>query len=265
MKIIVSHDVDHLYSCDHWFRDLFFPKLWIRESLNLLKNRITAKEWFSRCTSCFSKKINYIPELLEFDLKNGVPSTFFFGMSQGLGMSYRPEEAREMIQFVRNHGFSVGVHGICYDSQQGIQKEKNTFKELMGFEPDGIRMHYVRFNENTFRYLDEAGYGFDSTEFDKTIGCSILDPYLIEKMWEFPVCVMDTYLPYNFEEAKHITLQRLKDAETKGCQWFTVLMHDVNYCDAYGAYKKWYEWFIHYCAEQGFEMKSFIDAINELG
>ena len=36
MKIIVSHDVDHLYGSDH-YKDLIYPKLWLRETLSLLK------------------------------------------------------------------------------------------------------------------------------------------------------------------------------------------------------------------------------------
>ena len=56
MKIIVSHDVDHLYGKDHWFRDMIYPKLWVRSLIWLIKRKITFKEFFLRCISCFKGK-----------------------------------------------------------------------------------------------------------------------------------------------------------------------------------------------------------------
>ena len=44
IKVIVSHDVDHLFAGDHWFRDLIYPKLWVRTTLQLVKREITGKE-----------------------------------------------------------------------------------------------------------------------------------------------------------------------------------------------------------------------------
>lgn len=35
MKIIVSHDVDHLYPSDHFLKDLILPKMWVRSFLHL--------------------------------------------------------------------------------------------------------------------------------------------------------------------------------------------------------------------------------------
>lgn len=264
MKVIVSHDVDHLHGKDHWFHDLVYPKLWVRETLNFFKGSISLNEWFLRCLSCFKHKRNYIPELLAFDKKNGIPSTFFFGMAKGLGMSYKPNEAKSMIQYVRDNGFCVGVHGISFDSKAGIEKEKNTFIDTMGFEPEGIRMHYVRFDNQTFSRLDDAGYGFDSTEFNKETGTCVKSPYKVGNMWEFPVCVMDSYLPYNFEKAKQMTLDAFSKAQNNNMEYFTVLLHDPHFSEEYKVYKQWYEWLVAYIKDNNYQFVSFKEAIMEL-
>ena len=264
MKIIISHDVDHLYGRDHWLRDLVYPKLWIRETINLCKRSISLREWFLRCESCFRHKRNYIHELVEFDLKHNVPSTFFFGMNKGLGMSYKPQEAKDMISFVHESGLGVGVHGICYDQREGIENERTRFRQLMDFEPEGIRMHYVRYNNQTFQLLDMAGYNYDSTEFDKQTGITLKNPYKVGNMWEFPVCIMDTYLPYDLEKAKKITLECIQRAEELNCRFFTILFHDVNYCEEKKQYKMWYEWLIKYIIHNNYEIDSYKNAIKDM-
>ena len=74
MKIIVSHDVDHLYGRDHWFRDMIYPKLWVRSLIWLIKRKITFKEFFLRCTSCFKRERHHLEEVMAFDRAHGVDS-----------------------------------------------------------------------------------------------------------------------------------------------------------------------------------------------
>ena len=145
---------------------------------------------------------------MAFDRAHGVDSVFFFGMNQGLGMSYRPDEARPMIQKVKDGGFLVGVHGIEYTDAEKIKKEKDTFTSLMGFEPDGIRMHYVRFDENTFENIAKAGYAFDSTEFDKPNNGTVKAPYtpdvrILKDRWT--VVTTDGALSAHYENTVLIT------------------------------------------------------------
>ena len=264
MKLIFSHDVDHLYSRDHWFRDAVYPKLWIRETGNFFGGRISSREWRRRMLSCFKHERNCISELLIFDKENGIRSTYFFGMNKGLGMSYKPHEAEDMILFVKNSGFDVGVHGICFENIQGIKKERKAFFDLLGFVPTGIRMHYVRYNQETFENLNKAGYLFDSTEFDKSLGYCIKDPYRIGNMWEFPICVMDSYLPYNLGEAKKFTIKALQTAEENSLEYFTILFHDPYYGEEYKEYKQWYQWLVSYVHDMNMENISFMDAVKEL-
>ncbi len=265
MKVIISHDVDHIRPREHWFRDLFFSKLWYRETANLIKRRISILEWTFRCTSFLSKRLNNIPEVIDVDNCSGIPSTFFFGMNQGLNMSYKPQEAKAMIEYVKNHGFSVGVHGISYNDENGIKNERESFEKVTGFEANGIRMHYVRNDENTIPLLEKAGYQFDSSEFDKKKGYTIKNPYKVGEIWEFPVGIMDSYLDSNLETMKSQTLEYIDLANKEGIEYLTILFHDFYYSKAYENYMKWYEWLIAILQEdERYSFISFEDAIREM-
>lgn len=264
-KIIISHDVDHLFARDHWFRDLIYPKMWIRNTLQLIKKEITGKEWWLRNTSCFRKNRHNLEALMDFDEKHGIPSTFFFGMNQGLGMSYKPEEARPVILKVYERGFAVGVHGIEYQDPTGMKKEYDTFKRVTGLKPCGIRMHYVRFDETTFEKLSSIGYVFDTTEFDKANNGTRKAPYQAGNMWEFPLAIMDGYLPPSFEEAKKETLRILEQCKERQLQYVTVLFHDYYFCEDYQDMKKWYEWLMEYFMNsKEYAFVSYDEAIREL-
>ena len=265
MKIIVSHDVDHLFSKDHWLRDLIYPKHIVRSVLQAAIKEISWRECLLRCRSCFQKERHRISQVMDFDQAHGGPSTFFFGMNQGLGMSYYPEEAKETILDVYNKGFAVGVHGIVYDNLEGIKKEYDKFVQTTGFQPCGIRMHYVRYDEKTFEREDKTGYLFDSSEFNKAENGTIKSPYLVGKMWEFPLAIMDGYLPQNFAEAKQETLKRLEACRAAGLEYVTVLFHDYQFDEAYSDIRDWYVWLIESIEQsESDSFISFVDAIREL-
>ena len=262
MKIIISHDVDHLYGKDHWFRDMIYPKLWVRSTLQLIKRNITIKEWFLRCISCFKKERNQINDVMEFDRQHDVKSAFFFGMNQGLGMSYYPDEAKSIIKNVYDNGFIVGVHGIEYSDFQKMDLEYKKFVETVGFEPVGIRMHYVRFDDNTFDYLSRVGYTFDTTEFDKSKNGTIKNPYKVGNMWEFPLTIMDGYLSQDFESAKKETIERLEACRNAGIEYVSVLFHDYQFCDAYKDIRDWYVWLVEYLSDSDeYSFVSYLEAI----
>ncbi len=265
INVIVSHDVDHLYAKDHWFRDMIYPKMWVRTTLQFLRKQITGREWWQRNTSCFRQKRHNLEAIMEFDRKYGIQSTFFFGMNQGLGMSYKPQEAKAAIELVQKQGFSAGVHGIEYQDSEGMLQEFQTFKNLIGVDPDGIRMHYVRFDNQTFEKLSTIGYPFDTTEFDKQKNGSIKSPYKVGSMWEFPLTIMDGYLPQNYAQAKQKTMEILDECKEKNLQFITVLFHDYQFCDDYQDIRDWYIWLMKYFSEStDYSFISYYDAIAKL-
>ncbi|MCM1044009.1 MAG: hypothetical protein NC417_00725 [Candidatus Gastranaerophilales bacterium] len=266
MKIIISHDVDHLYSTEHWRHDLIIPKLWVRSLIYLCRRQINFKVFLARVIFPFQKKWNRTAEVLQFDKEHYIPSTFFFGMSRGLGMSYGAKIAEEMIQYVCAQGYDVGVHGIAFSEDSKMQEEYTRFKKIVGAVPVGIRMHYVRKDESTFEKLAQIGYLFDSTEFDKT-GTKMVGPYKIHDMWEIPLHVMDGYVMDigDAEQSKENTIRIIEKVKEQELPYCTVLFHDFYYnAKCYPQEKEWYDWLIQYLQEQNYEFISFKDAVKEL-
>lgn len=266
MKIIISHDVDHLYALDHWLHDLIIPKHWIKSVIFLCERKIGLRVFFERMILPFRKHWNHTEEVLEFDKKHHIPSTFFFGMDRVLGMSYSRRAAEKTVRYVQSQAYDAGVHGADFQKYAGIKKEYQEFKKIAGKISFGIRMHYVRKDEHTLKKLARAGYLFDSTDFDKT-GKRISAPYKVENMWEIPLHIMDGYVwvTGDMEQSRANTLRILKKAEEKGLSYCTILFHDVYYDSrCYPMEKEWYEWLIDYLDKSGYEFISFKSAVEEL-
>ena len=189
MKIIISHDVDHLFAADHMFKDLILEKLWVRSFLYLLQGKIGLKTFLYRLFLLLHNRMTRIDEVMKFDKEHGIPSVFFFGMANGLGMSYSQKRALPFIRKVIANGFDAGVHGIDYIRPDRIKKEHDDFSRLAGKDVFGIRNHYVRFQEETFSKMNEAGYLFDSTWFNKNT-LELRKPYKVGNMWEFPLHII---------------------------------------------------------------------------
>lgn len=266
MKIIVSHDVDHLYATDHIFRDLILEKLWVRSFLHLCQKRISFKTFWYRLTILFHNRMHRIDEVMAFDQAHGIPSVFFFGMDHVLGMSYSRAKAAPVIRNVMARGFDVGVHGVDYQNAEKIKEEHDAFQTITGLTGFGLRNHYVRFDEETFRKMEQADYLFDSTWFNKR-ALDIRAPYKVGKMWEFPLHIMDGYIcpQGKLEQGLQDTFSAIRKAEKLGMPYCTILFHDYQFDDRYDPQmKQWYEETILFCKKQGYEFISYRDAIEEL-
>jgi len=233
--------------------------------MELFRGKINFRTWGYRLISIFQERLHRIPEIAQFDEENGIPSEFFFGMDNALGLSYKQQKAKYWIEFLRNKGFGVGVHGINYVDSQKIKKEFDDFERISGIDSFGIRMHYVRCNENTLSQLADAGYVFDTTSFDKEM-VQLKQPFQIGSMWEFPLHLMDVYvLKYGLNNSKNQTIKLLNQAKISNLSHFTILLHDNlfnknEYPDCY----EWYKWLISYLNSEGYAYTSYRNAIKEL-
>ncbi|TYZ29110.1 hypothetical protein FZ041_06080 [Selenomonas caprae] len=266
MKIIISHDVDHINVTEHIFKDLILEKMFLRSMLGKIMGRISWKTCFRRMSMLFYKRMNRIEEVMMYDHQNKIPSTFFFGMSNGLGMSYSRQTAAEYIVKVVNNGFDVGVHGIEYMSQDKICDEHDAFKEVTGMTLFGVRNHYVRFDDETFYKMNRAGYLFDSTWFNKE-NIELKNPYKIGDMWEFPLHIMDVYVceEGGLEDGMEKTYKIIDEADAMGIKYLTILFHDYQFDDVFAPdLKCWYMKTIEYCKRNKYEFISYRDAIKEL-
>ena len=264
--MIISHDVDHLSAREH-ARDLIIPKFLIRSCMELLSGGISPHECRLRLSSVLhAKEWQNIHELMRFDRSQGVPSTFFLGVSKDLGMAYGAEAARPWIETIRANGFAVGLHGVCFDDWAGIKGEQELFRSISGLEDFGTRMHYLRLDDSTLELLSAAGYMYDSTEY------ALENPYRVSRMYEFPVQIMDVRLiysrsrvrPLSLGEAQKETARLVDEAMRRNLEYFTVLSHDRYFCRNYRAWRDWYLWTIEFLQARQFEFVSFDQAVREM-
>lgn len=260
MKIIISHDIDHLSVKEHIFKDLIIPKYIFWSLSELLKGKISFSIFLKKITGLIKKNSwNNLEELLEFDKKNGVDSTFFVAVNNGKGLSYPTKKAVWAVNLIKKYNFDAGVHGICYDDFSGIKKEYDDFKKISGLDKFGIRMHYLRMDKNTLENLSKAGYLFDSS----VLSDNLKQEYNINNMVEFPFHIMESYLlgpqvNFTLEEVKEKTKEFLDKAEREGKKYIAILFHQESFSERFFApSKEWYLWLINYCKNKNYEFINY--------
>ncbi len=262
MKIIISHDVDHIAWGEHWLKDMFVPKWLVKNLLYVASGKISPSLAVRRCAAVFGSRMHRIPEVMNLDMRLKIPSTFFIGMARGMGMSYSVDAAARMVNQVLKNGFSVGVHGVSYANGDSIRREHDRLVEILKtHEPFGVRNHYLRFGSKTLAQQARAGYLFDSSEY------GLKAPYVSEGLVEFPVCMMDSYLlglcRNDGNDVKRRTLAELEKGKLLGLPVFTVIFHDCYFSDIFPDHREWYLWLARHLSDH-YEMTDFAHAVREL-
>lgn len=268
MKIIVSHDVDHITFWEH-YNDLVIPKFFTRNLIELTTGNCRFGEAIKRTGPMFQNRWHRIPEIMEFNTGEKIPATFFFGVANGCYLNYSLEDAAEWIRKVVANGFKAGVHGISFDNLPGIENEYLTFKNILGNDQFGVRMHYLRQAENTFGWLGNAGYRFDTT---LRASAEKHSPFRIGNLWEFPLHIMDgdilehgrRYANKSLDQAKEMTMRIIDKYYGLQASYLTVLFHDRYFHDSFLTWHDWYLWIIGYLKSSGFEFTDFLSAVTEL-
>ena len=266
MQVILSHDVDHMTVWEHW-KDPIIPKFLVRAKLELFLGKISMGEMVHRYMDLFRNRWERIEELMDLHEQLGIRSCFFFGMANGVGLSYPLQHAEKHVPRVIARGFEAGVHGIAFADKDAMAEEYRRFAEISGRDDFGIRMHYLRQDDATFRKMAELGYRFDAT----TQGAR--DPYRLHGMWEFPLLLMDgwamdgekRYQSRDLEGAKQYTMGKLKEAEDASLQFVSILFHDRYYSPSFATWKAWYEWLLAHLKDRGHSFTTHAEAIRQLG
>ena len=141
MKAIISHDIDHITVWEHLFKDTIIPKYMIRMHVELLKNKISLREYTLRWSDLFKNKWQNIDELVTFNNINLVPSSFFIAVNKGVGLNYSNESALLWIEQMQRRNCEIGIHGIDFDDEKLIKREFDLFSSLTKINSFGIRMH----------------------------------------------------------------------------------------------------------------------------
>lgn len=266
MKIIVSHDVDHLRVSEHFLKDLIIPKQLIRTHIELLFGKISLTEYGLRWLELFHGKMQNIFELHAFNTQQNIPSTWFFATANGTGLSYPYHAIDSFIEHLINNGAYVELHGICHDNKLEMSDEKKRLEFKKRSQVRGIRMHYLKKNSHTLNLLSECGYTYDSSVYE------FKNPYKINNMWEFPIHIMDGYVMENnkkyqsrdFTEAMEVTVKIIEKAFNEKIKYFVIDFHDRYFTPKFKTWMNWYIATILYLKKNGFEFVSFETAIEEL-
>jgi hypothetical protein len=143
-------------------------------------------------------------------------STFFIipkkgdaGMtSTGARMSRRAvrydlSELQTSVSEILAHRGEIGVHGIdAWRDTAEAEKERQQIQALTHTAEVGVRMHWLFFDSESARKLEEAGFSYDSTVgYNETVGyragtTQAFRPFGTKRLLELPLHIMDTALFY---------------------------------------------------------------------
>ena len=266
MKAIVSHDIDHLTLSEHYLKDLIVPKYFLRNKIELLTGKISIAEFFNRVGDIFKNQWQHLEALHQFNIQYKVPTTYFIGVNNGVGLSYSQEQSAFWIHKLIELGCDVNVHGIEFESFETIKTEYTLFQNISKQSNFGTRMHYIRTNANTLANLAKAGYKFDSSEM------GFKAPYKIDTMWEFPFQIMDGYIiekpkqwqSKNLQQSCDETKKIIDKAVDMNLPYLGIDFHDRYFSKSHKTWKDWYIWLIQYLSENKIEFVNFKQAITEL-
>ena len=266
MKAIISHDIDHITVSEHLLRDLIVPKFLVRSHLELAMGKISFSEYVYRWTDFFKNKWENIDELITYNNVKQIPSTFFIGVKKGIGLSYSNKMAAVWIEQILSRGCQVHVHGINFSDMDLIQEEKELFLKLSRQKQAGVRMHYVRTDQDTVRNLSKAGYIFDSTVH------AFENPYKVGAMWEFPFQIMDGWVIENgkswqsssLQKAKEITMKQIDKAHKHNLKYLGIDFHDRYFNKSFRTWLDWYVWVTEYLHKNKIPFVNYTTAIKEM-
>lgn len=188
-------------------------------------------------------------EFAELEKKMGFRSAYFFlNVDQKGGSRYSLEEKRikEVIRYLSNEGFEVGIHGTINSATDGIElyEDIKIIERLVDGQVAGGRQHCLYFSfPETMRIYQECGLSYDSTlgfaahEGFRNSYCHPFKLYDFEndkpfEVWEFPLNVMDTtligYRKLSFKEAME-SVSDLVTVVRKHQGLFTLLWHNDSF------------------------------------
>jgi hypothetical protein len=266
MKAIISHDIDHITVTEHLLKDTIVPKYMARIHIELALGKISVREYILRWSEFFKNKWQNIDELITFNNIHHIPSSFFIGVKNGIGLSYSNEAVMTWMDQIISRNCELGVHGISFKKLDDIKEELNLFYKLSHLSKAGMRMHYVRRDENTILNVSRAGYAYDSTVF------AFRNPYKIGQMWEFPFQIMDGWIiesgrkwqTVSLSQAKEKTKELIDKAASNDLKYLGIDFHDRYFNTCFKTWIDWYTWLVSYLVQNKIEFVNFNQAIKEL-
>jgi len=221
----LTHDVDFVKIADHFFDTTFFGFIYrasISSLVNLFKGLSTLKKVLKNLLAILYLPFVYIgfkdDIWLQFDnylnIENKLPSTFYFipyknrpgynvqkENKKRRATKYEVNELKNYIKKIISHGGEIGVHGIdnWHDFNLGLKE----FKKISWISKKhelGNRVHWLCFNDSSFKNLEQASFTYDSTfGYNDAIGFKAgtvrpFKPIGVKKLIEVPLNIQDNAL-----------------------------------------------------------------------
>jgi peptidoglycan/xylan/chitin deacetylase (PgdA/CDA1 family) len=226
--VCLTHDVDHPSLRAHKWDHTFFGFLY-RATFGSIKRLFLGQltvgsvltNWLAALKGIFvslglSKDfwLGFAERYLQ--LEGGIPSTYFVIPYQGVpgqtrtgqapafrASGYGARQIEAALAKLHQAGDEIALHGI--DAWIDSEKGKNELREVEKFRSPGetgVRMHWLYFDRESPRLLEEAGASYDSTVgYNEAIGyragtTQVYKPFATERLLELPLHVMDTAIFY---------------------------------------------------------------------
>ncbi len=112
-------------------------------------------------------------------------------------------DIQDTVHDLHRRGFEIGVHGIdAWNSLEWAKKERDRVTHVTGEKGDGfgIRMHWLCFDEDSFKLLEAAGYSYDSSSgYNETVGykagtSQVFRPLGVAEIVELPLHIQEMAL-----------------------------------------------------------------------
>lgn len=258
----LTHDIDFAGIRKHKFDHTLFGFLYrasVGSLVLFIEGKLSLQKLLKNWNAVLRLPLVYLGVSKDFwlqfdsyaEIEKDHKSTFFFvpfkkrhgdGVSENRGKrratKYDISDVKDMVQVLAKQGFEIGVHGIdaWHDAEKGRLERDRVVETYKGKEV-GVRIHWLLFNEDSYRKLEEAGFSYDSTcGYNEAIGyragtLQVFKPLGTKRLLELPLHIQDTALFYpgrmNLSENKALELceKLIQDAKAyKGV--LTILWHD---------------------------------------
>lgn len=260
--VCLTHDIDFLRFRDHLFdRTMlgFTYRASLGSVIRLLQGQMSLRNVLKNFRALMKAPLVHLglcPDFwvqipLYMELEKDWKSTFFFipfegrpgvpcgpGDSKSRAARYDVTDIAGTIMTVVDGGFEVGLHGIdAWADKDSAAEERRRLEPRSGTAGLGVRMHWLYWDKDTFRILDEAGFAYDSTfGYNDTVGyragtVQAYRPPGVDSLLELPLNAQDTALFFPgrmhlTEKDASIVCERLMENSRRFGGALTLLWHD---------------------------------------
>lgn len=259
----LTHDVDHPSIRQHkWDHTMlgFLYRASVGSMRKFLRRQISFRDTLANWVAVLKLPFVYLGLAKDFwrefaeryiELEREFRSTFFVipfkdrpGSAAGgaapsfRASGYAAQDIADIIRKLLSAGHEIGLHGIdsWVDSTTG-REELDEIQRLTGAAATGVRMHWLYYDQNSPKILENAGAVYDSTfGYNGAVGyragtTQVYKPLETTQLLELPLHVMDTALFYPTHlslspKQAAVVLNQLQDNAVRFGGVLTVNWHD---------------------------------------